>query len=105
MFRFLHAADLHLDSPLRGLIRFDGAPVERIQSATRAAFRNLVDCAIAERTAFVLLAGDLWDGEWPDAGPALFFISEVRRLNEAGIHLYAVKGNHDAASRITQQFP
>ncbi len=105
MFRFLHAADLHLDSPLKGLIRFDGAPVERIQSATRDAFRNLVDAALEHQVAFVLLAGDLWDGEWQDSGPGLFFLREVRRLNDAGIYIYAVKGNHDAASKITPLFP
>lgn len=104
MLQFIHAADLHLDSPLKGLTRFEGAPVERIQSATRTAFRNLIDLAIERQVAFVLVAGDLWDGEWADAGPALFFLSEVRRLAQAGIDLYAVKGNHDAESRITPLF-
>jgi DNA repair protein SbcD/Mre11 len=104
MFHFIHAADLHLDSPLKGLSRFDGAPVRRIQSATRTAFANLVDLAVERKVAFVLLAGDLWDGEWQDAGPGLFFLSQARRLAQAGIHVYAIKGNHDAASRITQVF-
>ena len=61
MFQFIHAADAHLDSPLRGLISFEGAPVERIQTATREAFRNMVQLAIDEHVAFVLIAGDLWD--------------------------------------------
>ncbi len=104
MFRFIHAADLHLDSPLKGLTRFEGAPVERIQSATRTAFRKLIDLAVERQVTFVLVAGDLWDGEWPDAGPGLFFLSEVRRLSAADIRLYAVKGNHDAASRIMPVF-
>jgi len=101
MFQFIHAADIHLDSPLRGLMQFEGAPVERIQSATRDAFRNLVQLAIEERVAFVLIAGDLWDCDWPDAGPALFFIREAARLAKAGIPIYIVKGNHDAQSRLT----
>ena len=59
MFSFIHAADVHLDSPLCGLERYEGAPVDEIRSATRRAFDNLVDLAIEEDVAFVLLAGDL----------------------------------------------
>jgi DNA repair protein SbcD/Mre11 len=101
MFQFIHAADIHLDSPLRGLARFEGAPVERIQSATRDAFRNLVQLALDERVAFVLIAGDLWNCDWPDAAPGLFFIEQAARLGKAGIPIYAVKGNHDAESKLT----
>lgn len=101
MFQFIHAADIHLDSPLRGLAQFEGAPVERIQSATREAFKNLVQLALDEHVAFVLIAGDLWDCDWPDAGPGLFFIHEVARLDRAGIPVFIVKGNHDAHSQIT----
>lgn len=101
MFQFIHAADIHLDSPLKGLSNFDSAPVERIRSATRDAFRNLIQLALDEQVAFVLIAGDLWDCDWPDAGPGLFFISQVRRLEKAGIPVFVVKGNHDAESQLT----
>lgn len=101
MFQFIHAADIHLDSPLKGLTSFETAPVERIQSATRDAFRNLVQLALDERVAFVLIAGDLWDCDWPDSGPGLFFISQVARLDKAGIPVLVIKGNHDAHSQLT----
>jgi DNA repair exonuclease SbcCD nuclease subunit len=101
MFKFIHAADIHLDSPLRGLMRFEGAPVGRIQSATREAFQNLVQLAIDERVAFVLIAGDLWDCDWPDSAPGLFFIQQAVRLGNAGIPIYVIKGNHDAESKLT----
>jgi DNA repair exonuclease SbcCD nuclease subunit len=101
MFQFIHAADIHLDSPLKGLTNFETAPVERIQTATRDAFRNLVQLALDERVAFVLIAGDLWDCDWPDAGPGLFFISQVARLDKAGIPVFVIKGNHDANSQLT----
>lgn len=101
MFQFIHAADIHLDSPLRGLMRFEGAPIQRIQSATREAFRNLIQLAIDERVAFVLIAGDLWDCDWPDSAPGLFFIQQAARLGKAGIPIYVVKGNHDAESKLT----
>lgn len=101
MFKFIHTADIHLDSPLRGLMRFDGAPVARIQSATRDALRNLVQLAIDEAVAFVLIAGDLWDCDWPDSAPGLFFIQQAARLRKAGIPVLVVKGNHDAESKLT----
>ena len=62
MWKFIHAADIHLDSPLHGLERYEGAPVEEIRSATRRAFDNLIELAIEEEVAFVLLVGDLYDG-------------------------------------------
>jgi exonuclease SbcD len=102
MFRFLHAADVHLDSPLRGLERYEGAPVEEIRGATRKAFVNLVDLAIREEVAFLLLAGDLYDGDWKDYNTGLFFIAQMRRLEAAGIRVFVVAGNHDAASQITK---
>ena len=107
MFQFIHAADIHLDSPLRGLSGFDDAPIDQIRTATRRAFENLVDLAISESVAFVLIAGDLWDGTWPYAGPGLFFIRQAKRLREAKIPLYVVKGNHDAENTLTRdlRFP
>jgi hypothetical protein len=53
-FRFIHTGDIHLDSPLKGLSGHQGAAAERIRSATRAAFDNLVSQAIEERVAFVI---------------------------------------------------
>src|SRR5580693_839723 len=55
---FLHAADIHLDSPLKGLERYENAPVDRIRGATRRAFTRLIDLAIEKRVDFVLIAGD-----------------------------------------------
>ena len=101
--KFIHAADVHLDSPLRGLERYEGAPVEEIRSATRRAFDNLVDLAIEEVVAFVLLAGDLYDGDWKDYNTGLYFIDRMRQLESAGIPVFIVAGNHDAASQITKQ--
>ncbi|MDC0935933.1 DNA repair exonuclease [Pirellulales bacterium] len=105
MFTFLHAADIHLDSPLRGLDKYDGAPVEEIRDATRKAMENLVTTAVREEVAFVILAGDLYDGDWPDFNTGLFFVRQMARLNEAGIPAFLVNGNHDAASKITRTLP
>ncbi|HEY9422407.1 MAG TPA: DNA repair exonuclease, partial [Thermoanaerobaculia bacterium] len=96
MLKFLHAADIHLDSPLRGLERYEGAPVDEIRGATRRAFENLVDLAISEEAAFLLLAGDLYDGDWKDYNTGLFFTAQMARLREAEIRAFVIAGNHDA---------
>lgn len=101
-YRFLHAADVHLDSPLRGLGSKEGAPVDAIRSATRQALENLVDLAITEKVAFVLLAGDLYDGDWRDYNTGLFFVRLMSQLEKEGIQVFVVQGNHDAASSITR---
>lgn len=102
MFTFLHAADIHLDSPLRGLEAYADAPVDQLRQATRRAFDNLIDLAIEERVAFVLLAGDLYDGEWKDYNTGLFFIDRLSRLRKEKIRVFLASGNHDAASQITK---
>ena len=100
--KFAHAADIHLDSPLRGLDRYDGAPVDRMRSATRRALENLVEMCLAERVDFLLIAGDLYDGGWKDYGTGLFFAAQMSRLREGKIPVFLVRGNHDAASTITK---
>ena len=101
MFKFLHAADIHLDSPLRGLAQYPGAPVEQIRQATRRALENLVDLAIREKVAFVLIAGDLYDGDRDDYNSVLFFNQQMKRLDVEGIGVFVIRGNHDAANRMT----
>ena len=105
MIRFLHAADLHIDSPLRGLGRYAGAPVDRLRNATRQALVRLVDLALREEVQFVLLAGDLYDRDWPDFHTGLFFREQMVRLVRAGIGVFVVQGNHDAQGVITRQLP
>jgi len=102
MWKFIHAADIHLDSPLHGLERYAGAPVEEIRGATRRAFDNLVELAIDEGVGFVLLAGDLYDGDWKDYNTGLYFMERMGRLRDARIRVFMVAGNHDAASQITK---
>jgi exonuclease SbcD len=104
-FKFLHTADIHLDSPFRGLSRYEGVPVDRVRVATRTALNNLIDCAIDEAVAFVVIAGDLFDGEWDDFSTGLYFCGAMRRLQEAGIDVYIAYGNHDAESLQTKRLP
>lgn len=101
--RVLHAADLHVDSPMRGLVAYDGAPVGEIRAATRSALRRLVAEAIDRRVHLVLLVGDLYDGDWRDYNTGLFVVSQLAELHEAGIPVVIVHGNHDAESQLTKR--
>lgn len=102
MFQFIHAADVHLDSPLVGLEQYEGAPVDEIRGASRRALARLVDLAIDREVAFVVIAGDLYDGDWKDHNTGLFFVGQAARLREAGIPLFVISGNHDAESAMTK---
>ena len=102
MFKFIHAADIHLDSPPRGLMQSAGAAGEGLRDVTRRALENLVSLAITERVAFVVISGDLYDGDWKDFNTGLFLARCLGRLREAGIRAYIVYGNHDAQSNMTK---
>ena len=97
--KFLHAADIHLDSPLAGLRDRADLPPDLIRHCTRRAFAAMIDLAIAEDVAFVVIAGDLWDGDWRDYSVGLFFAEQMRRL---GRPCFLLRGNHDARSVITR---
>jgi DNA repair exonuclease SbcCD nuclease subunit len=98
--KFLHAADIHLDSPLAGLQARAEPLTEELRHCTRQAFAAMVDLAIAEDVAFVIIAGDLYDGDWKDFSTGLFFAAQMKRLDRP---CYLLRGNHDAESVITRR--
>lgn len=101
--KFIHAADIHLDSPLVGLANYPDAPAERLRTATRDAFTNLISEALREAVDFVVIAGDLYDGNWKDFNTGIFFAREMGRLQKAGIPAYVLFGNHDAENEMTKR--
>jgi len=101
--KFIHAADIHLDSPLTGLSAYADAPVAMLRTATREAFTNLVTTAIDESVDFVVIAGDLYDGDWKDHNTGLYFVNQMGRLRRADIPVYLLYGNHDAQSEMTRK--
>ncbi|MGH7191555.1 MAG: metallophosphoesterase family protein, partial [Acetobacteraceae bacterium] len=100
--KFLHTADIHLDSPLSGLAARKDLPDAVIRNCTRRAFTAMIDLARQEDVAFVVIAGDLYDGKWKDFSTGLFFASEMRRLDRP---CFLLRGNHDARSVITKNLP
>jgi len=101
--KFIHTADIHLDSPLCGLASYQNAPVEALRTATRDAFRKLVDEAVEQQVDFMVIAGDLYDGNWRDYNTGHFFVREMGRLNQAAIPVYLLYGNHDAENEMTRR--
>lgn len=101
--KFIHAADIHLDSPLTGLSAYADAPVEMLRTATRDAFTNLVTEVIEQPVDFLVIAGDLYDGTWKDHNTGIYFCKEMGRLKKAGIPVYLLFGNHDAESEMTKK--
>ena len=102
-FRFVHTADIHLDSPLRTLALREPALAEMIGGATRKAFAAVIELSLAEQVDALLIAGDLYDGEQTSMKTARFLADQLRRLHEAGIQTFIIRGNHDAESRITRE--
>ena len=93
-----------LVSACRGEIPdYPGAPTKEIRNATREAFRNMIDLAIELDVDFVVIAGDLYDGDWKSYDTGLVFREQMLRLSAEEIPVFIVLGNHDAASVITKK--
>jgi len=98
MAHFVHAADIHLDRSLPALL--DGRATHPFVLAPRLAFIRLIDYVIESDAAFLVLAGDVYDGAWKDVSTGLFFHQQVGRLRSRGVPVYLLHGNHDAESAM-----
>jgi DNA repair protein SbcD/Mre11 len=102
-FRFVHTADLHLDSPLRSLSLRNPDLASLVGDATRQALVRIVDLCLDEQVDALIIAGDLYDGDQTSMKTARFLATQMQRLHEAGISVFKIRGNHDALSKITQE--
>ena len=94
--RFIHAADLHLDSPFTGLRVAAPAEVSNaLRGATFEAYENIVELCIEEGVDALLVAGDIYDGADRSLRSQLKFVEGLRRLDAAGIRSFICHGNHD----------
>src|SRR4051812_28785719 len=94
-FSFLHAADLHLDTPFASVGGFPADVATTLREASLRAWDALVDAAIEREVAFVLLAGDIYDGAERGIRAQRAFLDGVTRLADQGIRTFLVHGNHD----------
>lgn len=101
-FKFIHTADLHLDSPLKSLALRNPAVADLVGGATRRALERLIDLCLDEEVDALILAGDLYDGDLRSMKTAAFLVRQLQRLHERGIRVFAIRGNHDAEAAITQ---
>jgi exonuclease SbcD len=95
-FRFLHAADLHLDSPFKGLTNLPPAIREYIRESTFQALARMVQLAKREKVDFVVISGDVYDVSDRSLRAQLRFQQAMVSLSDAGIHVYIIHGNHDS---------
>jgi exonuclease SbcD len=101
-FQFIHAADLHIDSPLAALGAKDARVAATFAAAGRAAVERLIDETISSGAKFLIVAGDVFDGDWRDVSTGLFFARELGKLDRKGIATFLIKGNHDAENRMSR---
>ena len=92
---FLHAADLHLGAPFRGLAQVSQAWAARLMQAISESFDRMIDAACARNVDFVVIAGDVFDASRASYGEYLRFFEGMRTLEAAGIPVYMITGNHD----------
>lgn len=100
-FRFVHTADVHLDSPLRSLALRNPDLRELVSNATRRAFQATIELCLAEKVHALLIAGDLYDNDQTSMKTARFLSQQLKRLHDVGIRTYVIRGNHDAVARIS----
>jgi DNA repair exonuclease SbcCD nuclease subunit len=103
VYRFIHTADIHLDSPLRTLALRNAELAELIGLATRRSFVRIIDLCLEEQVDALVIAGDLYDGDQTSMKTARFLAEQLARLHQAGIRAFIIRGNHDALSKITAE--
>jgi exonuclease SbcD len=102
-FRFVHTADIHLDSPLRSLALRNPDLADLIGDASRQALIAIVDLCLEEQVDALVIAGDLYDGDQTSMKTARFLASQLERLHRAAIRTLRIGGNHDAMSKIAKE--
>ena len=101
-FQFIHAADLHIDSPLASLGAKDAAVAATFARANRAAAEALIRETLESGAKFLVISGDIFDGDWKDVSTGLFFVRLLGELHRAGVPTFIIKGNHDAESVVSR---
>ncbi|MEC0247695.1 DNA repair exonuclease [Paenibacillus chitinolyticus] len=93
--KFLHAADLHLDSPFKGMNSVPERIRDVIRESTFGALSRLVRLAVREKVDFAVFSGDIYDAGDRSLRAQLRFRSALAELDRAGIPALIIHGNHD----------
>ncbi|MDN6731078.1 MAG: DNA repair exonuclease [Atopostipes suicloacalis] len=109
MIRFIHAADLHLDTPFHGLQEISEDLAKVMREAPFQSLRKIIDQAIKEEVDFVLFSGDLYNTQKINIKAQSIFINELNRLKQEKIPVFLIRGNHDfiteETKKLTLQLP
>ncbi|RLY58842.1 DNA repair exonuclease, partial [Staphylococcus epidermidis] len=106
MVKFIHCADLHLDSPFKSKSYLSPNIFEDVQKSAYESFKNIVDLALKQEVDFIIIAGDLFDSENRTLRAEVFLNEQFERLRKEQIFVYICHGNHDPlTSKITSQWP
>ena len=93
--RFIHTADLHLDSPFKGMASLPPQGLRQLRESTFTAFANLIQHAVNTQPDFILIVGDIYDGDHRSLRAQLKFQDGMKKLNEVDIPVFISYGNHD----------
>jgi exonuclease SbcD len=93
--RFIHTADLHLDTPFKGLSNWNADLSKKLKDATFKSFRNIIDLCINKKVDFLIISGDIFDSENKSLAAQLRFVTELKKLSDNGIATFFTCGNHD----------
>ena len=96
--KFIHCADLHLDTPFRGLLEVDEERGRMLNAATFQSFQNIVSEAVENEVDFVVIAGDVYDSADRGLSAQFKFQKGLQRLADHGIEVFIACGNHDPLS-------
>ena len=104
-YSFIHAADLHLDSPFKGLKQVSPLIAEELRKSTFEAFNSVLDLCITERVDALLIAGDIFDSADQSLQAQLAFVDGLKRLESEGIRCFVCHGNHDPLDAWRSEIP
>lgn len=100
--RFIHTADIHLDTPFKGLTNVPENLLELVRRSTFRAFDRIVDYCIQYEVDFLLIAGDLYDSEDRSLKAQIHLLRGLEKLDIHGVNTYIIHGNHDPFDKNKQ---
>jgi exonuclease SbcD len=92
MIKFLHMADVHLDTVFQNR---DPKMRASLREAGREAFRAAVDLALSSGCHALLIGGDLFDNQTLSFMTEKFLLTEMQRLAQGEVQVFYATGNHD----------